>query len=716
MVRTSRPGSTGKACLAPTRCAIVLAVAALWCCAAAAERITLYRDVWGVPHIYAETELGAAYAYGYAQAQDRLEQIFRNYRQAEGTLAEIDGPSAVMGDFIARVVGHAEVSRALYDQMPAEARAYIEAYQKGVKRYMDEHPDEVPSWAPELHPWQATAVLRAIIFNWPLGEAMSDLRAADIGLPQLSSNQWSISPARTADHCAMLFIDPHISWSGMFRFHEARIHGGDLDVSGFCPVGTPFVGLGHNNYVGWACTTGGPDTSDVYVETVDPDNPMRYRVDDGWREFEAKDLQIKVKQGDSVATINRKLLISRHGPVIAQKGNLAYALAIPYVNQAGQPLMIYRLNRARDTDEVNLICAANQWMAQNFMYAGTDGRIRYIRVGRVPIRPPGVNPKAPIPGDTTANDWLGIHPQSDLVQIDDPADGYMQNCNSTPTIMSRTQPVDPSKYLPYIFNADTGRPWHSRGTRAVELLDADGDVTLQDAFAIVNDTHILGWEKVQPLLAQAAAAARSEIAGLGATEMVDTLLKWDGNMETASVGAGLFFAWWRALPQACPGIQRAGLLRGDVQTTPEQCRQLLEALRPAVEGLMNTRGTWRVAWGDINRVGRGGRTFPLAGSAVDDLTTLRAVGGGFDAKTGTILCEHGQSCTTLALFKPGRVESYSVTPWGESDHPDSPHYLDQAEKLFGRKLLKPTWFQREDLLGGNNIESTTTLEWSGSGG
>jgi acyl-homoserine lactone acylase PvdQ len=131
---------------------------------------------------------------------------------------------------------------------------------------------------------------------------------------------------------------------------------------------------------------------------------------------------------------------------------------------------------------------------------------------------------------------------------------------------------------------------------------------------------------------------------------------------------------------------------------------------------MDTRGTWRVAWGDINRVGRGGRTFPLAGSATDGLTTLRAVGGGFDAKTGTILGEHGQSCTTLVLFKPGRVESYSVTPWGESDHPDSLHYLDQAEKLFGRKLLKPTWFQREDLLGGNNIESTMTLEWSGSGG
>ena len=690
---------------------LVLVLVALAASAAAAEKVTLYRDVWGVPHIYADTELGAAYAYGYAQAQDRLEQILRNYRQAEGTLAEVDGPSALMGDFISRVVGHAEVCRAQYPQMPAQARAYIEAYQAGIKRYMQEHPSEVPAWAPELHPAQATAVLRAVIFNWPLGEAMSDLGRAGIALPQLSSNQWSISPARTADKCAMLFIDPHIPWAGMFRFHEARVHGGDLHMSGFCPVGTPFVGLGHNSYVGWACTTGGPDTSDIFAETLDPANPMRYKVDDQWREFQVKQLQIKVKQGDSVKTITQQLLISRHGPIIAQKEGKAYALAIPYLDQAGQSEMIYRLDRAKSTDEVKEICASNQWMAQNFMYAGTDGHIRYIRVGRVPIRPAGVDWRQPIPGEVSANDWQGIHPQSDLVQVDDPPDGYMQNCNITPTIMCRNQPVDPSKYRPYIFNADTGRPWHSRGTRAVDLLDADSSVTLEEALAIANDTHVLGWEKVQPVLADAAKAAQAEITSLDATDIVDALLKWDGNMETDSVGAALFFAWWQAMPKACPGIDRTALLQGKVETTPAQRRQILEALRPAVMGLIDTHGSWRVPWGEINRVGRGDRTFPLAGCATNGLVTLRAVGGDADAKSGKIVCGSGQSCTTLVLFKPGRVESYSVTPWGESDNPTSPHYLDQAEKLFGRKLLKSTWFQREDLLAGNNVESTMTLDY-----
>lgn len=690
---------------------VVLTVAVLCLPAAAAQQATIYRDVWGVPHVYAATETAAAYAYGYAQAQDRLIQIFRNYKQAEGSLAEVDGPSAVEGDFIARVVGHAAVSKQKYYQTSARYRLTLEAFQAGIKQYMKEHPEEVPAWAPKLEPWMATAVLRSIIFNWPLGEMMDKLGGAGISLPSLSSNEWAISPSRTADKCAILYIDPHIPWSGMFRFHEARIHGGSLSVSGFVPVGTPFVGLGHNEYVGWACTTGGPETSDVFVETVNPDNPMQYKVDGGWRDFDTMSVKLQVRQGDELVPVSKQLLVSRHGPVIAVKDGKAYALATPYIDQAGQLEMIGRLNHAKSTEEVKQICASNQWMAQNFMYAGTDGHIRYIRVGRVPIRPEGVDPLKPIPGDTTANDWLGIHPQDDLVQIEDPADGFMQNCNITPTIMSKTQPVDPAKYRPYIFNATTSRPWAARGTRAVNLLAADDNVTLQDALAIVNDTYRLGWENVQPVLAEAAKAMAGEIAAvkeMNAQQVVDTLVSWDGRMETDSVGATLFMTWWAALPQAAPGIDRDALLRGDLKPTPEQAAKLLAALRPAVEQLLATHQTWQVPWGKVNRVGRDGRTFPLAGAGEPE--TLRAVGGNYDAKTGTILNDGGQSCTTLVLFKPGHVTSYSVTPWGESDHPQSKHYLDQAERLFSKKLLKPTWFQKDDLLKGNNVESTTVLE------
>ena len=64
----------------------LLLSAPLW-----AEKVTIYRDEWGVPHIYAETLEGMAYANGYAQAEDRLEEMLRNFRKAEGTMSEVFG-------------------------------------------------------------------------------------------------------------------------------------------------------------------------------------------------------------------------------------------------------------------------------------------------------------------------------------------------------------------------------------------------------------------------------------------------------------------------------------------------------------------------------------------------------------------------------------------------------------------------------------------------
>ena len=39
--------------------------------------------------------------------------------------------------------------------------------------------------------------------------------------------------------------------------------------------------------------------------------------------------------------------------------------------------------------------------------------------------------------------------------------------------------------------------------------------------------------------------------------------------------------------------------------------------------------------------------------------------------------------------------------------PDSPHYDDQADKLFSKGLLKPTWYQKEELM--RNLESGKRL-------
>jgi hypothetical protein len=59
------------------------------------EAVQVYRDDFGIPHIFAETNRGLFEAYGYTVAQDRLWQLELNRRAARGRLAEIFGPSTV---------------------------------------------------------------------------------------------------------------------------------------------------------------------------------------------------------------------------------------------------------------------------------------------------------------------------------------------------------------------------------------------------------------------------------------------------------------------------------------------------------------------------------------------------------------------------------------------------------------------------------------------
>ena len=82
------------------------------------------------------------------------------------------------------------------------------------------------------------------------------------------------------------------------------------------------------------------------------------------------------------------------------------------------------------------ICYGLQFMAQNIMIGTVDGDIYYVRNGRVPIRPKGCDSSKPMPGATGACEWRGIHPFDDLVQITNPPQGYMQNCNVSPNLLT----------------------------------------------------------------------------------------------------------------------------------------------------------------------------------------------------------------------------------------------------------------------------------------
>src|SRR5215831_13400419 len=100
-----------RALLAVITLSLVIPFAARSNTVPSADEATIYRDEYGIPHVFASTLEAAAYAIGYAQAEDRLEELLKNYRRANGTMAEVFGPDSFRNDMLARMFRHEEISR-----------------------------------------------------------------------------------------------------------------------------------------------------------------------------------------------------------------------------------------------------------------------------------------------------------------------------------------------------------------------------------------------------------------------------------------------------------------------------------------------------------------------------------------------------------------------------------------------------------------------------
>ena len=480
--------------------ALLLAVGAS-AAAQTREEITIYRDGFGTPHIFAATAEGACFGHGYAQAADRLEELLKQYMRASGTMSEAFGPQFLRDDYRQRLYRHAAISKAKYPELNAKARSLIEAYQSGVKLYMKQHPSEVPEWAPQIEPWMCVALGRYIIWGWPEGEAGGDLRRIGIEPDPVEyhgSNEWLVAPERTAYDAPIALIDPHLGWYGAFRFYEVRLYGGELEMSGMAILGMPVPALGHNRYCSIAMTTGGPDTSDVYEEELNPENPRQYRYDGRWLDMDVKTEVIKVKQDDGVAEKKVDIEYTQHGPVIARKDGKAYVFAIPYADEVRLAEQTYKMAIARNLEEMKQALAMRQLMMQNLMIGTVQGDIYYVRVGRVPIRPDGYDYKRALPGNTSKADWQGIHPFEDLLQIENPPQGYMQNCNVSPQFMMKNSPLRPLIEQAYLFNGFTSlekrydNPLHQRAAMCVELLHEAKNMTIEDAIEIATSPAVYG--------------------------------------------------------------------------------------------------------------------------------------------------------------------------------------------------------------------------------
>jgi acyl-homoserine lactone acylase PvdQ len=699
-----------------------------------AGKTVLYRDTWGVAHIYAPTVAAGLYAQGWAQAEDRPEQLLRNLMMGLGEFSRVAGEAGVQVDLRSHLWDHYGAAKARWEEIRPEVREHLTAFAKGMDDYYRAHPADVPEWWGDraVDPYMVVAFVRLFVYNWSIDEVYDDLRRGGVEpgfRPDLrGSNQFAIAPSRSAEGAAILAIDPHLAWDGPSRFWEFRIHAGELEGSGTALAGAPYIGNGHTRTLAWAMTTGGPDTADVYLLTLDPADPSRYRYDGEWRAMTSRVVTIEVAGGEAQ---QHTLWFSHHGPVLAWKDGMAYAGKIAYADDVAIPNAMYEMNTgAGGYQAAARAMESLTFFPQNVMVADSAGHIYYQRTGKVPRRPDGYDWSVPVDGSTSATEWQGFHPSSDHLQVLDPPQGWMQNCNIPPDAMMPGSPFQLASALePYLFGSLDYGPldgWtNQRGARAVELLAADSSVTAEEAMAYINDIEPFGAARWIEALRAADAALGAELASHPRYRAgLEALAAWDRELEDDS-HAALVWDYWRHQLLADLGEETLDRLASSIDdlysivsgvgpappsVSEEGQRALVGALARALDLLAANHGEAGAVYGDRYRVGRGDRSWPVDGGGGARLlgsTTLRNMGYAPEREDGQRWGARGQTSTQVVVMSdPPR--SWLYLPWGQSDRPESPHYSDQAEKLFAPRQLKPSWWLPEDLA--THIESRTVLD------
>ena len=663
-----------------------------------AEQVTIYRDRYGVPHIYGPTDESAAFGYLYAQCEDNFWQIEQNFILSLGRSAELEGISALPRDVLVRALEIPHLARLEYKNATPRVRRLCEATAAGINYYLETHPEVKPRLLNTMEPWYPMAFSRYGIYvmfvSGGLGLDISEMPALAC-LPSqqlpLGSNMWAINGERSAEGNALLFINPHQPFFGPGQWCEGHVHSDEgWHMSGANFFGAAVPTIGHNEHLGWSHTVNRPDIADLYVETFDkPDEPLAYRYGDGYRKATQWKETLKIKTEAGVITKTVTLKKTHHGPIVAERGGKPLAIRLARLTEGGQIGQWYAMTRARSLKEFKAAMSKVAIPMFNTMYADRDGNIFYVYNGAVPKRNPDFNWMLPVDGSNPKTEWQGIHPLSDLPQLTNPKTGYLQNCNQTPfttTAADNPQREDFPKYM--TTERDNGRAQISR-----RILETQKPFTFQSLSTAAFDTTVLEAERAIPLIIAAWEKLNKEDPQRAKklAEPIEVLRTWDQVSRVNSVGMTLFAYWFE-------GVRTRKL-------DPKDPDAVIAYFEQVVGQLKSLSGTWRVSWGLTNRLQR---SHTSGEKGFSDKRRSLAVAGA-PGWLGVVFNFYarpqegqrrrygvaGHSFVSVVEFGK-KVRADSILVFGQSANSESKHYFDQAP-LYAKGKLKPAWFTLSEI-------------------
>ena len=557
--------------------------------------VTVIRDRWGVPHIYASNPHDLFFAQGYVHAQDRFWQMEFWRRLSSGRLAEVLGKSALPTDRFVRTIGWHRAAAQDWERADPETRAVLEAYSEGVNAYISTHKGRLgleftllgltgKKFDPE--PWTPVhSIAWGKVMAWDLGGNMSyellragiiarlgtgavpDLmpapppdrpvivphpltRATLQSIPEavftthflgegddLGSNNWVVAGSRTETGMPLLANDPHLGLQMPSIWYEVGLHcepkGPDCpyNVVGASFAGVPGVVIGHNDRIAWGVTNVNPDVQDLFIEKVNPENPNQYEYRGRWEDMQIIREEIRVAGQEEPVVVFAR--ITRHGPII----NDIVGGEEKDWSYGWQPLALSwtALQPGTLTRSILLLNRAQNWEdfreALSYWDVPSQNFIYADVDGNIGYQMPG---RIPIRGRGDGSVPVpGWTGEYDWVDYI-PFDDLPRAFNPPEGYIVTANNAVVGPDYPYLLTVDWSDRTALRAQRIVELIEKLTPISVDDMKAIQGDNLSVWTRAVLPYVT----ALSTDDPRL--KEALDLLRAWDGRSTRDSAAAALF--------------------------------------------------------------------------------------------------------------------------------------------------------------------------------
>jgi acyl-homoserine-lactone acylase len=680
-----------------------------------AEETRIVRDDWGIAHVHGKTDADAVFGMIYAQAEDDFDRIETNYLNAIGRLAEAEGESAIFQDLRMKLFIDPADLQARYAASPPWLTRLMIAWADGLNFFLRSHPQVRPRVIQRFEPWMALSFSEGSIGGDIESVPLDGLKAfygapgdpplrptLDAGDPG-GSNGIAIAPSQTANHHALLLINPHTSF--FFRSELQVTSDEGLNVYGAATWGQFFVYQGFNERVGWMHTSSGADTVDFFEETIEKEG-ARYAYRFGPELRPVVTSVIRVPYRDQTGVLAERTFTvyrTHHGPVVKEKGGRWITVALMHkpVEALSQS---YLLTKAQTYDEFMKTMELRANSSNNTVYADRDGNIAYLHPQFIPRRDDRFDYTHPVDGADPATDWQGEHALDDAPHVHNPPLGWIMNTNDWPYSAAGPDSPKPDAFPRYMDTAGE----NPRGVHATMLLTAGKDFTADSLNALAYDSYLPAFARLIPMLVRDHDALAASSPGRAAlADPVGVLRDWDYRWSVSSVATTLAVLWGDELRARFEKESAAEHLSVYAMADRASADERLSALASVRDRLARDFGTWRVPWGDVDRYQRltGDVVQRFSDAAPSTAIPFTAAVWGSLASFGARRYEGtakyygtgGNSFVAIVELGP-KVSARALSVGGESSDPSSPHFRDQVAR-YAEGALRTVYFYPADLEG-----------------